>query len=144
MSTTATRTGAGHDDPTVPLPAAGGRLETDLGVTTVSPLVCERIAARAAAEVEGVEVVPTGVARMVPWPAGSPSAGASADVHGHTVSVEVAVEIRYPLPVAGTAREIRSRVTRRLRELSGLGVGDVTVTVTGLSTAGRERRRRVE
>jgi uncharacterized alkaline shock family protein YloU len=126
-----TATAVRPDDPTVPLPAGGGRLETDLGVTTVAPLVCEKIAARAAAEVDGVEVVATGLSRLAPW-SSSPSAGATADVRGHSVSVDLTVDVRYPLPVATTARLVRERVTARLGELAGLAVRDVTVTVAGL------------
>ena len=92
MSTTAVR----PDDPTVPLPAGGGRLETELGVTTVAPRVCEKIAARAAAEVDGVEVVATGLSRLAPW-SSSASAGATAELSGHAVSVDLTVDVRYPV-----------------------------------------------
>jgi uncharacterized alkaline shock family protein YloU len=134
VSTTAVR----PDDPTVPLPAGGGRLETELGVTTVAPRVCEKIAARAAAEVDGVEVVATGLSRLAPW-SSSASAGATAEVSGHAVSVDLTVDVRYPLPVATTARRVRERVTARLGELAGLGVRGVTVTVTGLPARCRAR-----
>ena len=131
-------------DPTVPLPAGGDKLATDLGLTTISPVVCEKIAARAAGEVVGVGVVQTGMARLVPWSA-APSAGAAADVHGHTVSVDLSISVRYPQPVADTAREVRRRVTQRLRELAGLDVGGVTITVAELpADGGPGRRRRVE
>lgn len=143
MSATATPAAIGPDDPTVPLPAGGGRLATDLGITTVAPLVCEKIAARAAAEVDGVEVVQTGLGRLVPWSA-PPAAGASADVQGQSVSVELTVTVRYPLPVGRTAREVRERVTRRLGELAGLAVRDVTVNVGGLPSGDGPGRRRVE
>lgn len=139
MTTTAVR----PDDPTVPLPPGGGRLETDLGVTTVAPRVCEKIASRAAAEVDGVELVATGLSRLVPWSSSSPSAGATADVRGHSVSVDLTVDVRYPLPVATTARLVRERVTARLGELAGLAVRDVTVTVAGLPAQCGARPRRV-
>ncbi len=142
MSTAATSTGA-EVDPTVPLAPAGGRLLTDLGHTTISPRVCEKIATRAATEIDGVGVVRSGLARLVPWSA-APAAGATADVRGDTVSVDLSVRIRYPLPVAQTARQVRRQVVRRLGELAGLDVRDVAITVAELADGGDAPRRRVE
>lgn len=142
MSATATSMGAA--DPTVALAEGGDRLATDLGLTTISPLVCEKIASQAAGEVVGVAVVQTGMARLVPWSA-APSAGAAADVHGHTVSIDLCISVRYPQPVGQTAAEVRRRVTQRLGELAGRTVGGVTITVAELAAAdGAGRRRRVE
>lgn len=143
MTTTATTTAARPEDPTVRLRAGGAPLETELGVTTVAPLVCEKIAARAAAEIEGVETVQTGLSRLVPWSA-TPAAGATADVRGHTVSVALTITVRYPLPVAHTARQVRERITRRLGELAGLEVRDVTIDVGDLPAGGGPAPRRVE
>lgn len=136
-------TSVGPADPTVPLAPGGGRLVTASGHTTISPRACERIAARAAAEVEGVGVVQTGLARLVPW-SNAPPGGATAEVEGQTVSVDLSIRVHYPRPVVQTARQVRHQVTRRLGELAGLAVRDVTITVAELFTAEKPQPRRVE
>lgn len=83
-------------------------LET-AGRTTVSERAVQRIAARAAREVDGVE------------------SGVTVDVRmsGDSAVLRVRLPIRYPLPVVRTAEQCRAHVIRRTGELTG-------VTVTGL------------
>lgn len=130
-------------DPTVPLAPAGRGLVTGFGHTTIAPLVCEKIAARAASEVDGVRVVGTGLSRRVPWTT-SPAAGAAADVDGQSVAVNLSLRLRYPAPAGETAARVRERVTLRLAELAGLTVREVTITVAELVADDRPRRSRVE
>lgn len=129
--------------PTVPLAVGGGKLVTGFGHTTISPLVCEKIAARAAGEVDGVAVVGTGLSRLAPW-SGGPAAGAVADVDGESVAVDLALRLRYPLPAAQTALAVRQRVARRLGELTGLAVREVSITVAELAAEEGGPGRRVE
>jgi uncharacterized alkaline shock family protein YloU len=130
--------------PTANLPRAG--LITDRGETIIAPGVVEKIATRAASEVDGVGgVVETGLSRLLPWSIGSPQpASASADVGSDTVSVDLTVNVRYPEPVAAVTNRVRQQVTRRLAELCGLRATEVNITVPALVRPTGPRRRRVE
>ena len=129
-------------DATVPLAGATDRLVTPFGVTTISRRACEKVAARAAGEVDGVETVRSGVSRLAPWASGE-TAGASADVDGGWAFVDLTIRVRYPLPVGQTAGRVREHVTSRLRELAGMAVREVTVTVADLPADDGPARRRV-
>lgn len=108
----------------------------DRGVTTISPSVFEKIAARAAAEVDGVQgEVRGGLDRLLrPWtaPSANGPAAASADVEGDGVAFDLTVKVAYPVPVRRVASEIRRRVSTRVAELTGCGVREVNVTVAEL------------
>ncbi|MCU1640778.1 MAG: Asp23/Gls24 family envelope stress response protein [Nocardia sp.] len=82
------------------------------GRTTVSKRAVERIAARAAREIDGVADGVTVDARM----------------SGDSAVLSMRLPIRYPLPVTRIAEECRTHVIRRTGELTG-------VTVTGLDIA---------
>ena len=141
MSTQVTAEMAG---PTVDLPRPG--LITSRGETIIAPTVVEKIATRAAAEVDGVGgVVETGLSRLLPWTVGGASpAQASAEVGAETVSVDLTVNVLYPEPVAAVTNEVRAQVVRRLAELCGLRATEVNIAVPALVTPPRRPRRRVE
>ncbi len=129
---------------TANLPKAG--LVTSRGETIIAPAVVEKIASRAASEVDGVGgVVQTGLSRLLPWTVGGDSpARASAEVGGETVTVDLTVNVLYPEPVALVTNEVRAHVTRRLAELCGLRATEVNIAVPALVTPPRGARRRVE
>ncbi len=132
-------------DPTADLPRAP--LVTGRGETVISPTVVEKIATRAASEVDGVGgVVETGLSRLLPWSVGSggPPARASADVGAETVAVDLTVNVVYPEPVATVTNRVRAQVTRRLSELCGLRATEVNIVVPALVVTARPQRRRVE
>lgn len=131
-------------EPTADLPAAG--LVTNRGETIISPLVVEKIASRAASEVDGVGgVVQTGLSRLLPWSVSDASpARASAEVGDETVMVDLTVNVVYPEPVAVVTNGVRTQVTRRLAELCGLRATEVNITVPELVVPPRRGRRRVE
>lgn len=131
-------------EPTADLPRAG--LSTSRGETIISPLVVEKIASRAASEVDGVGgVVQTGLSRLLPWTVGDASpARASAEVGDETVTVDLTVNVVYPEPVAVVTNGVRTEVTRRLAELCGLRASEVNIFVPALVVAPRGGRRRVE
>jgi uncharacterized alkaline shock family protein YloU len=116
------------------------------GETVIAPAVVEKIATRAASEVDGVGgVVETGLGRLLPWTVGHPSAArASAEVGAETVSVNLTVNVVYPEPVAAVTNRVRAQVTRRLAELCGLRAAEVNIAVPALVTPPRVARRRVE
>ncbi len=132
-----------------PLPATDpgrvGGLLTPRGETTIAPLVVEKIASRAATEVDGVSgVVRTGLGRLLPWVSNDSSAGAAADVHRETVSVDLTVNVRYPEPVGRVTGNVRNRVTERLAALTGLTATEVNIVVEELVVERGNARRRVE
>jgi uncharacterized alkaline shock family protein YloU len=132
-------------DPTADLPRSG--LVTSRGATIIAPAVVEKIATRAASEVDGVGgVVETGLSRLLPWSIGSGAAPAraSADVGAETVTVDLTVNVVYPEPVAGVTNRVREQVTRRLLELCGLRATEVNIVVPALVAPARDLRRRVE
>ncbi len=131
-------------EPTTDLPKAA--LVSSRGETIIAPTVVEKIATRAASEVDGVGgVVQTGLSRLLPWSIGDAGpAKASAEVGVDTVSVDLTVNILYPQPVAAVTNQVRTRVTQRLAELCGLGATEVNIAVPALVVPPRAARRRVE
>jgi uncharacterized alkaline shock family protein YloU len=117
--------------PTAELAPERPPLSTARGRTTIAPIVVEKILLRSAAEVDGVgPVVHTGLARLVPWVAsGTP---AEAEVGRESVTVDLAVSVRYPLPVRQVAASLRDHASRRIEELTGLAVRRVDITVAEL------------
>lgn len=132
-------------DATADLPRSP--LVTGRGETIITPTVVEKIATRAASEVDGVGgVVETGLSRLLPWSIGSggPPARAQAEVGTETVSVDLTVNVVYPEPVAAVTNQVRARVGQRLLELCGLRATEINIAVPALVVADRGRRRRVE
>lgn len=121
-------------------------LVTTRGETIIGPTAVEKIATRAASEVDGVGgVVQTGLSRLLPWSVGHDApARASAEVHTDTVTVDLTVNVLYPQPVAAVTNEVRARVIRRLSELCGLRATEVNIAVPALVAPPRGARRRVE
>ena len=121
-------------------------LITSRGETIIGATVVEKIATRAASEVDGVGgVLQTGLSRLLPWTVGGDSpARASAEVGTDTVTVDLTVNVLYPEPVAAVTNEVRTQVIRRLSELCGLRATQVNIAVPALVTPPRGARRRVE
>ena len=106
---------------------AGGDTVADpgrRGLLVLAPRVIERIAARAASEVDGV-------ARRR---SASSSKGvqADADLEGSTATLALRLGVVYPSPVGRVASEVRRRVSDRVQELTGVAVTAVRVTVDEL------------
>lgn len=137
----------------IPLGAGAGTadlsrtaLVTSRGETIIGPTVVEKIATRAASEVDGVGgVLETGLSRLLPWSVGDGTpARASAEVGAETVTVDLTVNVLYPQPVATVTNGVRDHVTRRLAELCGLRATEVNIAVPALVAPPRGARRRVE
>ncbi|MCA1847023.1 MAG: Asp23/Gls24 family envelope stress response protein [Actinobacteria bacterium] len=102
------------------------------GTTTVAPVVFERLATRAATEVEGVVgEVTSGISRFFPWTSGSP-ADASAEVDEEGVVLDLTINVAYPEPVRQVAQNVRQHVTERVRSCTGRRVHEVNITVSEL------------
>ncbi|MEW6476041.1 MAG: Asp23/Gls24 family envelope stress response protein [Actinomycetota bacterium] len=102
------------------------------GTTTIAPEVFEKLAARAATEVPGVEgEVRTGLSRLLPWTSGTP-AGASAEVDDDTVVLELTFNVAYPEPVRQIAEAVRRHVAEQVRSMTGRVVRQINITVPEL------------
>ena len=125
-------------------PHAG--LTTNRGETIITPLVVEKIATRAASEVDGVGgVAQTGLSRLLPWSVGSDApARAHAAVGDGTVQLDLTLSVLYPQPVALVTNRVRAQVSRRLAEFCGLRATRVDITVPALVRPAEGARRRVE
>ncbi|MGH9041003.1 MAG: Asp23/Gls24 family envelope stress response protein [Acidimicrobiia bacterium] len=111
----------------------------ELGRTTIAPAVFERLAARAATEVAGVHgEVRTGLARFLPWVAGSP-AEASAEMDDESVILDLTFNVAYPEPVRQVAEQVRRHVADRVGSLTGHPVRQVNITVPELILPVRPR-----
>ena len=122
-------TAASPTDDTTPGPAA---LSTSRGRTTIAPGVVEKIAVRAAREVDGVALVQTGLSRLLPWGPGDASAGAEAEVGRESVALDLTVSVTYPRPVGRVAAALRDHVIARIEALTGLAVRQVNISVAEL------------
>ena len=131
----------------LPAPMATGVPSTDRGETIIAPRVLEKIAGRAASEVDGVAAQggSTGVGRLLPWSAGHDSpATAQGDQTGDPLRVDLSVSILYPRPVATVTNAVRAQVIRRLAELCGMAATRVDISVPALVVPAPGGRRRVE
>jgi uncharacterized alkaline shock family protein YloU len=100
------------------------------GVTDIADRVVERIAGRAAAEVEDVLPAPrAGLSRLT----GADSApSVEAHVDGRTARLRVRLSVVYPAPVRAVARRVQTTVRARVENLTGLDVTAVHVEVVAL------------
>lgn len=123
--------------------AIGLGAEEGRGTTEISPAVVEKIAGRAAREVEGVSLVTAGgiAARIASLVGNEGRPSATADVGRTTSAIDLTVSIRYPQPILETAERVRSHVKQRVLELTGLEVQEVDITVSQLDAVGPPRRR---
>ncbi|MEU6881155.1 hypothetical protein [Streptomyces sp. NPDC046712] len=90
------------------------------GATTIADRVVAKIAARAARE--AVEAVPPGGSKP----------HASVVVQRDIARVSVSLELGYPVDLGRQCGAVRSHVMRRVRELVGMEVPEVTVHVERL------------
>ncbi len=123
---------------------AGLREPAERGRTAIADRVVEKIAARAVAEVDNA----TGVARSVLGvrlgsTGPDSTAKVSADVDGGVVAVKAVMSVRWPAPVRTVTRQVRTNVTDRIQDLTGLRVQYVDIEVTTLLADTGDDSRRV-
>lgn len=111
----------------------GTGLVTARGETTIAQAVVEKIAGRAAVEVPEVgSVSRTGLRRL--FSRGDDEAGVDAHVRREEASVELTISVRYPESVAEVAGRVRQHVRARVKQLTGLEVPRIAITVAELTT----------
>ena len=127
---------------TVPVPAVQPWTDAaERGRTHIADRVVERIVARAAYESDAV-TGPGGVRRLADGLTGRDDRPqVSVTVDGQVAVVRISLGVAYPEPVGRTTREVRERVRARVRELTGIDVRQVDITVTRLPVQ-RPRRLR--
>ena len=118
---------------TAPIPAVEPRTDAaERGRTHIADRVVERIAARAAYESDAV-TGPGGVRRLTDGLTGRDDRPqVSVTVDGQLAVLRISLGVVYPAPVGRTTREVRERVRARVRELTGIDVRQVDITVTRL------------
>ena len=122
-------------------PSAPGRNE--LGMISINDRVVEKTAARAAIEIPDAGAAASRfLGRSM---AGASALGArqtsltalpkaSADVDGSLVNLDLSISVRWPASVPEVSNAVRENVQRRVSELTGLTVREVSISVTALVT----------
>jgi len=121
--------------------SAPGRNE--LGMISINDRVVEKMAARAAVEIPDAGAAASRfLGRSM---AGASALGArqtsltalpkaSADVDGSLVNLDLSISVRWPASVPEVSSAVRENVRRRVSELAGLTVSEVSISVTDLVT----------
>lgn len=130
-------------------PAAGTGVSADgapaaPGQTVIAARAIVAIARRAAAEVEGVELVShSGLGHVLAGllPGVTPTGGASAEVGRGTTALALHLAVGWPEPVARVTEAARRHVRDRVAELTGYAVTAVDIVVDSLPPPGSGRRR---
>ncbi|MEU3528564.1 Asp23/Gls24 family envelope stress response protein [Streptomyces sp. NPDC038707] len=120
-----------------PAPATGLPPPAERGATVIPDRVVARIAARAARTAQARS------AAVPPGP-GTPAApSVTAAVRTGSVRLHLAMDLPYPADLAHVCERIQRDVAERVAHLTGLRVGEVTLTVRRLVTAADPGRGRV-
>ncbi|MFB7455893.1 MULTISPECIES: Asp23/Gls24 family envelope stress response protein [unclassified Streptomyces] len=78
---------------------------------------------------------------LPPDPSGSAAPSASAEVRSGSVRLHLTIELPYPTDIPHVCKRIQQDVAERVAELTGLRVGEVTLTVRRLVASGANRGR---
>ena len=109
------------------------------GTTTVPAGVVARIAAQAAAEYPRVGGSAGGVLGMGARRDFDSRPDARCDLYGSVVVLRLDVGMAFPVDLTATCRGLREHVRRRVRELTGLEVGRLDITISWLNPGGPTR-----
>jgi uncharacterized alkaline shock family protein YloU len=131
-------------DPAAGLPVPSSQAgRTELGMISINDRVVEKTAARAAIEIPDAGAAASRfLGRSM---AGASALGArqtsltalpkaSADVDGSLVNLDLLISVRWPASVPEVSSAVRENVQRRVSELTGLTVSEVSISVTALVT----------
>lgn len=130
---------------TVPEATAGSvnsALVTDRGRTTIAHAVVAKIAGIAAREIAGVHNMGTGAARAMgalrerlPGSTRSNiSQGVSVEVGERQTAIDVDIVCEYGVRIADVATAVRSNITSRVQDMTGLEVTEVNISVDDVFT----------
>ncbi|SOE20767.1 Uncharacterized conserved protein YloU, alkaline shock protein (Asp23) family [Streptomyces sp. OK228] len=107
------------------------------GATVIPDRVVARIAARAARTAQSRR------AAIPPDRSGPAAPSASAAVRTGSVRLHLAMDLPYPTDITHVCERIQHDVAKQVTQLTGLEVGEVTLTVRRLVTAADASRGRV-
>lgn len=110
------------------------------GRTTIDDRVVAHIATHAAAEVDGVTRVGSGLDKVV----GRQYPKAEGQVAGTHARVSVEIAVAWPQPLSVVAGRVRDTVSARLHEMSGLEIDAVDVSVARVMLPQQQAPRRVQ
>jgi uncharacterized alkaline shock family protein YloU len=141
MSTPTTT--AGPTESTVPsgrrTTVETGGTATATGRTTVADVVVQKIAGRAAREIEGVHDFGGGAARTfgaiterIPGGRASSARGVTVEVGEKQAAIDLDIVVEYGAPIAQLAASIRRNVIGAVESLTGLDVVEVNINVNDL------------
>ncbi|MGW7426798.1 Asp23/Gls24 family envelope stress response protein [Streptomyces sp. NPDC054813] len=120
-----------------PARATGLPPPAERGATVIPDRVVARIAAQAARTAQSRRAA-------IPADRDAPAApAASAATRTGSVRLHLTMDLPYPADIPQICRRIRQDVAERVAQLTGLEVGEVTLTVRRLVTAGGANRGRV-
>ncbi|MET9449833.1 Asp23/Gls24 family envelope stress response protein [Streptomyces cinerochromogenes] len=120
-----------------PAPAAGLPPPAERGATVIPDRMVARIATQAARTAQSRRAA-------VPPDRSAPAApSASAAVRTGSVRLHLAMDLPYPTDIPHVCERIQHDVAERVAQLTGLRVGEVTLTVRRLATAAGASRGRV-
>ncbi|MFF7751578.1 Asp23/Gls24 family envelope stress response protein [Streptomyces sp. NPDC007971] len=132
-----TRPGSPDDRASPPAPAAGLPPPAERGATVIPDRVVARIAARAARTAQSRR------AALPPDRDGPTAPHASAAVRTGSVRLHLTMDLPYPSDIPRVCERIQRDVAERVAQLTGLRVGEVTLTVRRLATTADANRGRV-
>ncbi|SDS92506.1 Uncharacterized conserved protein YloU, alkaline shock protein (Asp23) family [Friedmanniella luteola] len=129
---------------TAPAPVAdsrGSRPSGSRGTTTLAGRVVEKVVGQVASEIAVVGGTSGGLLGVGSH--GDLSARPTVDVvlAGRTATVSLEVAVAYPTPIRQAADQVRRRVVTRVRQLTGVEVTRVDITITTLQPAAPQRGR---
>ena len=126
-----------------PAEPASGPGRNELGMISINDRVVEKMAAGATVEIADAGAAATrflgrSMARASALGARQTSLSAlpkaSADVDGSLVNLDLSISVRWPASVPEVTSAVREHVRRRVGELTGLTVSEVSISVTALVT----------
>ncbi|SOE07277.1 Asp23/Gls24 family envelope stress response protein [Streptomyces sp. Ag109_G2-15] len=132
-----TRPGSPGEGASPPAQAAGLPPPAERGATVIPDRVVARIAAQAARTAQSQR------AAVPPDRDGPTAPHASAAVRTGSVRLHLTMDLPYPSDIPRVCARIQQDVAERVAQLTGLRVGEVTLTVRRLVTAADASRGRV-
>ncbi|MFD9702361.1 Asp23/Gls24 family envelope stress response protein [Lentzea sp. NPDC059081] len=116
--------------------AAGGKLVTDKGSTTIADVVVQKVAGLAAREIRGVHALGGGATRAlsalrdrIPGATASAGQGVSVEVGEKQAAVDLELVVEYGVPIADLAKSVRGNVITAIEQITGLEVVEVNINV---------------
>ena len=108
---------------------------SDVGEVQIANEVVAGIAGISASEIEGVESMAGGFTKELADKLGvkSPSKGVKVVVENDTVTVDLAINMKYGYSIPKTCAQVQEKVAQAINAMTGLNDGMVNVRIAGVS-----------